>query len=149
MRAICERNADFVYTDEAIFESPDRSKIVIANFKPDFAPDGLRANNYICHFTSFSRSLLEGTGGFRSEYDGSQDHDLFLRLTQRAKSIVHIPKLLYLWRAHPGSTAQSEGAKPYTVVAGRKAVAVRSPTRRRCISIGSGMRCAVSRRSPS
>lgn len=122
MKAICDFDADFIYSDEATFESPDIRKIVNFHFKPDFAVDNLRANNYICHFTVFSRELLEKTGGFRSEFDGSQDHDLVLRLTSNAQKIYHIRKLLYFWRSHPQSVAMTMGAKNYAVEAGKKAV---------------------------
>ena len=122
MRAICEQGADFVYTDEATFKSPNVKRILSTHFKPDFAPDNLRSNNYICHFTAFRAGLLETTGLFRSEYDGSQDHDLFLRLTEQAEKIVHIPKLLYYWRAHPNSVAQNIAIKDYAAPAGRNAV---------------------------
>ena len=71
----------------------------------------------------FDRKLLDGTELFRSRFDGSQDHDMILRLTDRAQNIVHIPKLLYYWRSHPGSTAAGLSAKPYTVAAAKGAVA--------------------------
>lgn len=122
MRAICEQDADFIYTDEATFKSPNVHKIISAHFKPDFAIDNLRANNYICHLSVFKRSLLEKAGGFREEYDGSQDHDLLLRLTSEAKTIAHIPMVLYYWRSHPQSVAQNIGAKLYAVNAGKNAV---------------------------
>lgn len=122
MRAICEQNADFVYTDEATFKSPEVHKIISAHFKPDYALDNLRANNYICHFSVFKHSLLEKTGGFREKYDGSQDHDLILRLTAEAKTIAHIPMVLYYWRSHSQSVAQNIGAKLYAVNAGKNAV---------------------------
>lgn len=123
MKAICEKDADFVYTDEAVFESPDVSKIISIHFKPDFAIDNLRASNYICHLSVFHRELLEKAGGgFRSEYDGSQDHDLLLRLTAAAKCIAHIPKVLYYWRSHPKSVAQDISAKTYAITAARNAV---------------------------
>ena len=93
------------------------------HFKPDYAPDNLRANNYICHFSCFKRELLEGTELFRSRFDGSQDHDMILRLTDRAKNIVHIPKLMYYWRAHAGSVASDITAKDYAIEAARGAVA--------------------------
>ena len=121
-RAIVEQGADFVYTDEMVFASPDRTKVIGLHFKPDFAPDDLLANNYICHLTVFRASLLEQAGRFRSDCDGSQDHDLILRLTAHAKRIVHIPKILYLWRSHPDSVAGDIGSKTYAVDAGRKAV---------------------------
>ncbi len=122
MKAICEQDADYVYTDEATFESPDMRKIITLHFKPDFAPDNLLANNYICHFSVFSARLLKRVGGFRSEYDGSQDHDMILRLTDAANRIVHIPKMLYLWRSHPQSVSQDINAKQYAVDSAKRAV---------------------------
>ncbi len=122
MKAICEQDADYIYTDEATFESPDIHKIITLHFKPDFAPDNLLANNYICHFSVFSARLLKNVGGFRPEYDGSQDHDMILRLTAEANRIVHIPKILYLWRAHPQSVSQNIDAKQYAVDSAKRAV---------------------------
>lgn len=90
--------ADFIYTDEAVFEGEDRSKIKVINYKPDFGPDSLNGSNFIKHFTSFKKSLVEKTGAFRSEYDGSHDHELFLRLTDAAEHIAHIPEALYYRR---------------------------------------------------
>lgn len=122
MKAICTENADFIYTDEATFQGDDIKKIVNFHFKPDFAPDNLRAVNYICHFTVFSRELLEKTGLFVSEFDGSQDHDMILRLTEKAHKIYHIRKLLYFWRSHKNSVALNLDSKAYAVQAGKKAV---------------------------
>lgn len=122
MKVICEKDADFVYTDETTFISPNRRQIGSTHYKPDFSPDNLLANNYICHFTAFDARLLEVAGRFRSECDGSQDHDLFLRLTHAARHIEHIPKVLYWWRSHPRSVAQDLGAKQYTTDAGKRAV---------------------------
>ena len=122
VRAFCEEEADFVYTDEAVFASPDISDITSVNFKPDFAPDNLRANNYICHFTVFKRTLLDEVGLFDSECDGSQDHDIILRLTEKAQCIAHIPEILYYWRSHMGSVAESANIKPYVFRAGILAV---------------------------
>ncbi len=121
-RAICEQNADFVYTDEVTFVGNDTADISIYNFKPDFAPDFLRSNNYICHFSAFSKQLLDMVGGFNSEYDGSQDHDMILRLTEKAKKIVHIKKALYFWRSHKLSVASDVSAKPYVVTAAKNAL---------------------------
>ena len=123
VKAINEKNADYLYCDETTFKSGDLNKMLTMHFKPDFAIDNLRANNYICHFSVFDRKLLDGTELFRSRFDGSQDHDMILRLTDRAQNIVHIPKLLYYWRSHPGSTAAGLSAKPYTVAAAKGAVA--------------------------
>ena len=122
VKAVCEQQADFVYTDENTFHEEPRDAY-LPHFKPDFAPDTLRGNNYICHFTSFRRELLDRAGGgFRSECDGSQDYDLILRLTEQAEKIVHIPKVLYYWRAHRDSVAESVGAKPYVIEAAKKAI---------------------------
>ena len=122
MKVISTRPADLIYTDENTFSETPKDAFN-PHFKPDYAPDNLRANNYICHFTAFRKELLEKAGGgFRSEFDGSQDHDLILRLTEQAEHIVHIPKILYYWRAHKGSTAEAIQAKPYVTEAGKKAV---------------------------
>ena len=122
MKAICEQQADLVYTDENTFHETPRDAF-LPHFKPDFAPDTLRGNNYICHFTAFSRDLLDKAGGgFRSAFDGSQDYDLILRLTEQAERIVHIPKVLYYWRAHEASVAESVGAKPYVIQAAHRAL---------------------------
>jgi len=122
MKVICRENADFIYTDEATFLGNNIKKIIVFHFKPDYAPDNLRANNYICHFSVFSRALLEKSGMFRKEFDGSQDHDLILRLTENAEKVCHIPKLLYFWRSHPNSVAQDIGSKTYAISAGQNAV---------------------------
>ena len=123
VKAINEKGADYLYCDEATFKNGDIDQMITMHFKPDYAPDTLRANNYICHFSVFSRQLLDGTELFRPQFDGSQDHDMILRLTDRAKRIVHVPKLLYYWRSHAGSTAADINAKPYAVESARGAVA--------------------------
>lgn len=113
---------DFIYTDEDKFEQLC-GKRYDPYFKSDFAPDTLRANNFICHFSIFRKDLMDKLGGFRSEYDGAQDYDILLRMSENAKNIVHIPKILYHWRVHELSTAKSGGtAKPYAYEAGVKAV---------------------------
>ena len=122
-KVINEQNADYIYCDETTFKSGDINKMLTMHFKPDYAIDNLRANNYICHFSVFARELLDGTELFRPQFDGSQDHDMILRLTDRAKCVVHVPKLLYYWRCHPGSVASGVEAKPYVVEAARGAVA--------------------------
>ena len=73
MQAICDQDADYIYCDEATFKNGNIDNMITLHFKPDYAIDNLRANNYICHFSAFSRELLEGTELFRSEFDGSQD----------------------------------------------------------------------------
>lgn len=123
MKAICEQDADMIYTDENTF-TKEPADAYCPHYKPNFSPDLLRSYNYICHFTVFKRELLERTGGgFRSEFDGSQDYDMILRLTEVAEHIVHIPKILYYWRAHKNSVASDISAKPYTLVAAKKALA--------------------------
>ncbi len=122
-KVINERGADYIYCDETTFKSGDINKMLTMHFKPDYAIDNLRANNYICHFSVFARELLDGTELFRSRFDGSQDHDMILRLTDRAKCVVHVPKLLYYWRSHPGSTAAGIEAKPYAIESAKGAVA--------------------------
>lgn len=124
MKVICEKGADYIYCDEATFKgSGTIDDMITLHFKPDYAPDNLRANNYICHFSAFARKLLDGTQLFRSEFDGSQDHDMILRLTSRANCVVHVPKLLYYWRSHEGSVASDINAKSYAIEAARGAVA--------------------------
>ena len=122
MKAINEQNADFIYSDEIVLDASLR-KVKGYHFKPDFSPDTLRGCNYITHFSVFSRALMERAGGGeRPEFDGAQDHDLILRLTEQAETIVHIPKVLYWWRSHSGSTAKDIEAKPYAIAAGAAAV---------------------------
>ncbi len=124
MKMICEKGADYIYCDEATFKgSGTIDDMITLHFKPDYAPDNLLANNYICHFSAFARRLLDGTELFRSEFDGSQDHDMILRLTSRAKCVVHVPKLLYYWRSHAGSVASDINAKSYAIEAAKGAVA--------------------------
>ena len=123
MKVICEQDADYIYCDEATFKNGNIDNMITLHFKPDYAIDNLRANNYICHFSVFSRELLEGTELFRSQFDGSQDHDMILRLTSEAKKVVHVPKLLYYWRSHKGSVASDISAKTYAIEAARGAIA--------------------------
>lgn len=122
MKAICEKDADFIYTDEATFLGEDLTDIVTYHFKPDFSPDNLLGNNYICHFTSFDKTLLDKTEWFRDKYDGSQDHDMILRLTDVASNVTHVAKLLYFWRSHPNSVSLDIGSKTYAIQAGKNAV---------------------------
>lgn len=122
-KAINEQGADYLYCDETTFKNNDINKMLTMHFKPDYAIDNLRANNYICHFSVFHRHLLDGSELFRTKYDGSQDHDMILRLTDKAKKVVHVPKLMYYWRSHAGSVASGIQAKTYAVDAAKGAVA--------------------------
>ena len=123
VRAINEQDADYLYCDETTFKDGSVDKMITLHFKPDYAIDNLRANNYICHFSCFKRELLDGMELFRTKFDGSQDHDMILRLTDKAKKVVHVPKLLYYWRSHAGSVASDISAKSYAIEAARGAVA--------------------------
>lgn len=122
VKAINEQGADYLYCDETTFKNGDINKMLTMHFKPDYAPDNLRANNYICHFSVFARSLLDGDELFRTKFDGSQDHDMILRLTDNAKKIVHVHRLMYYWRSHAGSVASGIDAKPYAIQAAKGAV---------------------------
>lgn len=110
----------FIYSDEALFSS-DFQKPIVGHFKPNFAPDYMRCCNYICHFTCFSKELFWQVGGENSQYDGAQDHDLFLKLSELTPP-YHIPKVLYYWRVHEGSTSSGAGAKPYAEKAAINAI---------------------------
>ncbi len=112
---------DFIYSDEDKFEE-DVGNRFYPFFKPDFSPDFLRSNNYICHLSVIRKSLVEKIGGFRKEFDGAQDYDLILRVTENTKKIEHIPEILYHWRIHSASTAQNMETKNYAIEAGRKAI---------------------------
>ena len=114
--------SDFVYTDEVTFEG-DIDHLTVYHFKPDYMLDNLRSNNYICHLSVFSAVLLAKVGGDeRAEFNGSQDYDLYLRLTEQAKKVVHIPHLLYYWRSSPTSVASNISAKMYCLEAAMKAL---------------------------
>ena len=123
MKVICAEGADYIYCDECTFHGNSVDNMITLHFKPDYAPDNLRANNYICHFSAFKKSLLEGMELFRTQFDGSQDHDMILRLTAKAEHVAHVPKLLYYWRSHKGSVAADITAKSYAIDAAKGAVA--------------------------
>ncbi|MDO4300494.1 MAG: glycosyltransferase [Clostridia bacterium] len=121
VRLAIEKGAEYIYSDEASFtKNPNNPHIV--HFKPEFSIFNLRGNNYICHFSVFRRILFEKVGGFRRGFDGSQDHDLILRLCEVSKCIYHIPKVLYYWRIHDNSVASDISAKPYCITTGIMAV---------------------------
>jgi len=93
-------------------------------FKPDFSPELLLANMYTCHLSVYSRQILNEAGGLRQGFEGAQDHDLALRISEIVpkERIVHIPRVLYHWRIISGSAAMYIGEKPLAPIAGRKAV---------------------------
>ena len=115
------KETDFIYTDEDKFEGNLKNRY-FPFFKPDFSPDFLRSNNYICHLSVIRKELAEKVGLFRKEFDGAQDFDLFLRVTEQTTNIVHIPKVLYHWRTHNLSTSQNMETKMYAIEAGKKAI---------------------------
>ncbi len=112
---------DLAYSDHDMIRPDGRRADPV--FKPDFSPERLRQQNYITHLVVARRSLVEQLGGFRLGLDGSQDHDLLLRLGEQARSIVHVPEVLYHWRMTAGSVALDPDAKRYSYERGRQAVA--------------------------
>lgn len=121
MCAIEKDDADFIYSDEMVFEG-ELENIKLIHFKPDFSPDTLRSHNYICHICVFSKELQEEVGYFNDEYNGSQDYDMILRLSEKAKNIVHIPKVLYYWREHEKSVTSNVMVKPYCMDSAKRAI---------------------------
>jgi O-antigen biosynthesis protein len=111
---------DLLYSDEDKLTA-DGARVE-PFFKPDWSPDLLLSMNYITHFAVFRRSLLEAIGGFRLGYEGAQDYDLLLRVTERTDRIAHAPKILYHWRMSFSSAASSSGAKSYASESGVRAI---------------------------
>ncbi len=120
VKIINQEDADFIYSDEDFVDT--KGNYSNPHFKPDWSPDLLLTHNYITHFTCFKKVLLEKVGNFNSEFDGAQDYDLFLRLTEIANKIYHIPKVLYHWRTLETSTSANSEAKPEALERGRKTV---------------------------
>ncbi len=112
---------DMIYSDEDKLDM-DGGALFDPHFKPDFNPDLLTSVNYICHLLTVKRELLEQVGGFRHEFDGAQDYDFIFRCSEAAKGIYHIPKVLYHWRCHQGSTASNPESKLYAFEAGARAI---------------------------
>lgn len=113
-------SVDFVYSDDDKID--DDGCRYAPQFKPDFAPVLLLSFMYMSHVVGVRRSLFEAVGGIRKGFEGSQDYDFALRATERARSVKHIPRVLYHWRAAEGSTARSGDAKPASFDAGLRAV---------------------------
>jgi glycosyltransferase involved in cell wall biosynthesis len=112
--------ADLIYTDEDKIDMEGRH--TEPHFKPPWSPLLLLNCNYITHFAVMRRNLVQQVGGFRHEFIGSQDHDLFLRVTELTDSVYHIPKVLYGWRKIPTSAASGDRAKTYAYDASLRAV---------------------------
>jgi O-antigen biosynthesis protein len=113
--------ADYVYTDEDKIDA--RGRHAGPFLKPDWSPERMRTQMYTCHLSVFRRELVETAGGFDPEFEGSQDWDLVLRVTERARTVLHVPRVLYHWRGLATSTAGAgEDAKPWAFEAGMRAV---------------------------
>ena len=112
---------EFIYSDEDHISEKIKYRFE-PHFKPEFCPDTLRSYNYICHLIVVKKSLFDELGGFREGFDGSQDYDLILRITEKAKTIIHIPKVLYHWRVHPSSLSYDIDGKLIAVEAAKKAL---------------------------
>ena len=120
--AVDKSRPDIIYSDEDKVDS--RNIAVEPHFKPDFNYSLLLSYNYICHFLAIRRDVIEVVGDFVTTYNGSQDHDYLLRCCEVVDphKVVHIPLVLYHWRAHEGSTATNIGTKNYALEAGIKAI---------------------------
>lgn len=117
---ISDNSVDIVYTDEDKIDKWGRH--YHQTQKPIWSPEKLRGQMYMGHFSVYRRELILEAGLLRSQCEGSQDHDLALRVSEKARKIVRIPKVLYHWRVVPGSTAANAENKPYTWTAGLVAV---------------------------
>ena len=115
-----EPDVDYLYSDEDKIDDCGNHYEIFK--KPDFDPIRLLGQNYCCHLSVFRSSLIDKIGGFRNGYEGSQDYDLILRASEHARKIVHVPKVLYHWRAIPGSAASIPDAKPYALESALRAV---------------------------
>ena len=111
---------DLIYSDEDKVNEAERH--TEPHFKPDWAPNSLLSRNYLGHVVVMKKRLVDKVGGFRLGFEGSQDYDLLLRATEATTQIGHIPKVLYHWRIHGKSAAQSEDVKPYAYIAAKKAL---------------------------
>jgi GT2 family glycosyltransferase len=117
---VADPTIDLVYTDEDKMDVGGR--LISPFFKPDWSPEHLTSRNYMSHLTVARRSLVEQVGGLRSGFDGSQDHDLVLRLSELTDRVEHVAEPLYTWRQVPGSTAAVVDAKPYAFDASKRAL---------------------------
>lgn len=124
VKAFNEDDYQYVYTDEDKYED-STGRYVGPNFKPDYSPALLQSTNYICHFLAMKRDIYDQAGGtLRSAFDGAQDFDLMLRLDDVCDpaKIKHVPKILYHWRMHDGSTALDADSKTWAYDAGERAL---------------------------
>jgi GT2 family glycosyltransferase len=112
--------ADMIYSNEDRLDGEGRRTQPF--YKPDWSPEYMLSCMYTCHFGVYRKRRVDELGGFRAGFDGSQDYDLVLRLSERTNQIYHIPKILYHWRMIPSSASASAEAKPYAYVAARRAL---------------------------
>jgi GT2 family glycosyltransferase len=116
-----EPEADYVYTDEDKIDRAGRRSVPF--FKPDWSPERMRTQMYTCHLSVLRRALVEEVGGFDPEFEGSQDWDLVLKVTEQARRVLHVPRVLYHWRTLETSAAGGgEEAKPWAFEAGTRAI---------------------------
>ena len=120
VEALQQQRYEVLYSDEDYVD--ERGDPVRPNLKPDWSPELLSNCMYVGHLVVASRGLMEKVGGFRSEFDGAQDYDLALRMTDKPAAVAHIPHILYHWRQHGESIALRPEAKPWANDSGRRAV---------------------------
>jgi len=120
VKAINETDADLIYSDEDFIDL--EGKYSDPHFKPDYSPDLLLSHNYITHLVVAKKSLVDEVGLLNSRYDGAQDHELLLRLTEKATQIYHVQKVLYHWRKSETSTSFNPDAKPGALISARLAL---------------------------
>ena len=114
-------DADYVYTDEDKIDDAGHHQAPF--FKPDWSPERMRTQMYTCHLSVLRRSLMEEVGGFDPDAEGSQDWDIVLKVTERARRVLHVPRVLYHWRMLASSAAGGgEEAKPWAFEAGTRVV---------------------------
>lgn len=119
--AAIDDEVDYVYSDEDKIDADGRH--FGAFYKPDWSPERFRTQMYTCHVSALRRSIVDEVGGFDTSFEGSQDWDLVLKVTERSRAIAHVPEVLYHWRSLPTSTAGTgEEAKPWAYEAGARAV---------------------------
>jgi O-antigen biosynthesis protein len=113
-------DVDVIYSDEDKID--DSGQVRDPHFKPDWCPESFLSRMYVGHLTAYRRTILRDVGGMRPQFDGSQDYDLLLRVSERTDRIHHIPRVLYHWRMHDNSTASRSSAKPYAEDAAERAL---------------------------
>lgn len=124
-----DKTIDMIYTDEDKLDPS--GNYCDPHFKPDYSPDTLLSLNYICHFTVIRKKNVLDVGGFEVGLEGSQDHDLFLKVVEKTNNIYHIPKILYHWRMVEGSTSMTISNKSYATDKGK--IAIENALKRRNI----------------